>query len=198
MEFHGCPCIALEEMPLPKKRIGSSKGFRHLVSSKEVLKEAMSTYITRTAEKVRELKLAVEAMRMWIDTDPFREDLPQYDGLPVHYTFPEATDYTPYLVAIGNRGIDLLYKPGFLYKRVGVEYIELADANAVQQNLYWRTNVPKQKVLMATLDRINKRLGRGKLRLAAEGYNKEWTTKFVSRSRNYTTSLDELPVVKAS
>ena len=57
--------------------------------------------------------------------------------------------------------------------------------------------VPKQKVFMETLDGINKRLGRGKLRLAAEGYNKDWTTEFESRSRNYTTSFDELPLVKA-
>ena len=161
MEFNRVPCLPLEDVPPPKKMIGSSKGFGVPVTGKDELKEALTCYVTRTAEKVRQQNQAVAAMLVWVATDPFREGEPQYENSAT-YTLPEPTRYTPHLVAVGNRALDLLYRPGFNYKRVGILYTELADADAIQQNLFGRVNAPKQRALMEALDRVNGRMGRGK------------------------------------
>lgn len=195
LEFNGIPCITFEDVPPPKKMIGSSKGFGVPVTEKDELKEALTAYITRTAEKVREQKKAVASILVWVATDPFREDKPQYENSKT-YTFPEATDYTPYLVAVGNRAMDLLYKPGFEYKRVGVLYPELTNAGEIQQNLYWRANIPKQKALMTALDGLNHKLGRGKIRMATEGFGHRWTTKFEFKSKGFSYDWNELPMVR--
>jgi DNA polymerase V len=197
MELNGVPCLPLELVPPPKKMIGSSKGFGFLVEDKRYLKEAMAFFITRTAEKAREQKQAVAAMLMWLATDPYKEGEPQYENSTT-YILPEPTNYTPHLVRIGDRGMDQLYRPGFKYKRVGVLYTELVPESAVQQNLFWRANIPKQRALMEAVDRVNERMGRGTLRLAAEGFGHVWGTRFAFRSPRYTTRWEELPIARVS
>ena len=196
MELNGVSCLPLEEVPQPKKMIGSQKGFGILVEDKEQLQEAMTAYVTRTAEKAREQKLAVVSMLMWVSTDPFRKQDPQY-AESILYTLPEPTNYTPTLVRFGNKGIDLLYKPGYKYKRVGVQYTELVPAGETQQNLFWRPNTVRQNTLMAAVDQINGKLGRGTLRMAAEGFDHPWSTRFQYKSPRYTTCWEELPVAFA-
>jgi DNA polymerase V len=53
----------------------------------------------------------------------------------------------------------------------------------------------KSRRLMQTIDQINSRMGRNKVRFAVEGLKQEWKTKFEKRSPQYTTSWDELPTV---
>ncbi len=197
MELNGVSCLPLEMVPPPKKMIGSSKGFGFLVEDKRYMKEAMTAFITRTAEKVREQKQAVASMMMWVATDPYKEREPQYQNSTT-FTLPEPTSYTPTLVRIGNRGIDQLYRPGFRYKRVGMLYTGLVPEDEVQRNLFYRPNVSRQSALMAAVDQVNGRMGRGTLRLAAEGFGHVWGTRFAFKSPRYTTCWDELPVAKAS
>ncbi len=169
MELNGISCLPLEQVPPPKKMIGSSKGFSFLVESKDLLKEAMTAYVTRTAEKARRQNQAVAAMLVWISTDPFWEQDLQYEN-STSYTLPEPTQYTPRLVMIGSRAIDLLYRPGFKYKRIGVLYTELIPVDEIQQNLFWRANVPRQNALMRAVDFINEKMGWGTIRAATEGF----------------------------
>lgn len=84
-ELNGISCLPLELVPPPKKMIGSSKGFGILTESKEDLKEAVTAYITRTAEKARQENQAVRVMSVWVSTDPFRND-PQYSDAKVSVT----------------------------------------------------------------------------------------------------------------
>jgi hypothetical protein len=44
----------------------------------------------------------------------------------------------------------------------------LAAAQVIQQNLLWRANIPKQKALMAAVDRLNGKHWREKVRIARE------------------------------
>jgi DNA polymerase V len=52
--------------------------------------------------------------------------------------------------------------------------------------------------MMAAVDAVNARFGRGVVISAAAGMNKPWTTKFEMRSPRYTTRVDELPLARAS
>jgi DNA polymerase V len=50
---------------------------------------------------------------------------------------------------------------------------------------------------MAAMDAINRRMGRGTVKLLAEGLEQGWKMKQDLLSPAYTTRWDELPVVKA-
>jgi DNA polymerase V len=70
-------------------------------------------------------------------------------------------------------------------------------AGETQQNLFWRPNTVRQNTLMAAVDQINGKLGRGTLRMAAEGFDHPWSTRFQYKSPRYTTCWEELPVAFA-
>ncbi|MEO1692424.1 MAG: DUF4113 domain-containing protein, partial [Cyanobacteria bacterium J06631_6] len=56
----------------------------------------------------------------------------------------------------------------------------------------------KQQRLIKTVDRLNSTMGRNTVFWGVSGTNKSWITKRDNVSPRYTTSWDELPVVKAS
>ena len=91
-----------------------------------------------------------------------------------------------------------IFKEGLRYKRAGVLLTGLSPQEQVQLNLFNRAHYDgRQKALMATLDRINERFGRGTVRLGAEGLQQAWAMKQDRRSPRYTTRWDEVPVVHA-
>jgi len=49
---------------------------------------------------------------------------------------------------------------------------------------------------MATLDRINHRMGSGTMQLLGEGISKDWSMRRGNMSQRYTTEWDELAVVR--
>lgn len=50
---------------------------------------------------------------------------------------------------------------------------------------------------MATLDSINRRMGKGALRLAGEGHEQRWKVRSEYKSPCYTTRWNELAVAHA-
>lgn len=62
----------------------------------------------------------------------------------------------------------------------------------------WRAvDRERSAALVATLDEVSRRHGRGALKFAAEGIKQGWQTKRENLSPRYTTRWDELPVVRA-
>jgi DNA polymerase V len=49
--------------------------------------------------------------------------------------------------------------------------------------------------LMPVLDKINRKMGKGTIKLASDGIDPGWTMKTGNKSPAYTTRWDELPVV---
>lgn len=53
----------------------------------------------------------------------------------------------------------------------------------------------KTRVLMETMDKVNKKYSRGTIRLASEGINKTWEMNRAFKSPNYTGDWNELPII---
>ena len=53
----------------------------------------------------------------------------------------------------------------------------------------------KSDSLMCVMDAINKKMGKGSVTTAASGISQRWAMRRESKSPNYTTDWDELPVV---
>ena len=72
---------------------------------------------------------------------------------------------------------------------------DISEKGAGQYDLF-QEDTQKKEGLMSTLDKINARLGKVKVRFAVEGYKKAWEAKSSYRSPLYTTSWDDLLIVK--
>jgi len=196
MELRALPCLELEQCPPPKKGITCSRSFGRSITKLSEMEEAISTYVSRAAEKLRRENLAVSTLSVFLHTNQFKDTAQYSNALTV--TLPVATDSTPELIAAALQGIRKIWRDGFAYKKAGVMFLSLVPASQIQANLFDTADRSRAGKLMATLDAINHRFGSGTLQYASSGIAKEWKASFNHCSPAYTTRWDELPVAHAN
>ena len=114
LELRGVACISLEEAPPDRKSIMASRSFGRTVETHAELQEAVATYTTRAAEKLRGQGLAAGRIVVFAHTNRFRLDDPQYDAVQ-GVSLPVATADTGKLIAAARRGLGAIYRHGYRY-----------------------------------------------------------------------------------
>jgi DNA polymerase V len=186
--------------PSDRKSIICSRSFCRKVEALAELEQAVATYTSRAAERLRRGGLATASISVFILTNRFNDD-PKYQNT-VQLSLPVATDDTGELIDYALRGLKAIYKPGYLYQKAGVMLLNLGPRDVVQTSLFdFRPEGDKerQKRLMDTLDSINCRFGKNAIHYGAMGVQSEhnWQMRASKRSLRYTTRWDELPIVRA-
>jgi DNA polymerase V len=194
-ELQGIPCIALEEAPPDRKTIMASRSFGCLVTDRKEMEEAVASYATRAAEKMRRQRLAAGEHMVFVATNSFRPQDPQYARSRM-VQLPVATADTGKLIAAAERGLAAIWRAGFRYKKAGVMLLELARADCVQGALFDRPDDARSQARMRALDKLNRRFGRDTIGYAAAGAGRGWSMQRRSLSPRYTTSWDELLTVR--
>lgn len=195
-ELRGRSCIPLDEAAPPKKGIVSSRSFGRPVVELAEISEALSSYTARAAEKLRRQRSAAALLCVFLSTNPFRDDPQYYNVATRRLTVPTAN--TAELIRHARADLARIYRPGFRYKKTGVFLSEIVPADSRQLDLFADAGVPEERErLMAALDAINARMGRGTVYHAAEGVQRPWRMRQARLSRRFTTSWDELPVAIA-
>lgn len=197
-ELQGVSCLEMEEIAPPKKQIISSKSFGAMVTSQEELGEALTTYVTRAAEKLRAQGSVCGALQVFVMTNVYRSSDPQYsNGIVI--PLPNPSNNTMELVGAALYGLKRIFRPGFSYKKCGVMLLDLSSQYQRQTSLF--SNVEDtarhSDALMATLDGLNARFGRDTVTVGAAGTAKRWIAKAEAKTPCYTTRWDELPKVLA-
>ena len=193
-ELNGESCIPLEEIAPLKKQLVCSRGFGIPVSSLSELSEAVITYTTRVAEKLRRQRSVAAMVYIFIQTDPFKKKDRQYNsGRLIHLTNP--TDDTRILINAVLTGLKSIYKSGFAYKKAGVLLDDLLPFNQHQKSLFDDKEAQAHsEFLMQAIDGINNTMGSGTIKFLGEGLEKQWGAKAEKKTRCYTTRVDEIPV----
>jgi DNA polymerase V len=91
----------------------------------------------------------------------------------------------------------VIYRPGLLFKKAGVLLLELQPETVVQGHLFEQRDTERSKLLMKTLDNLNRQFGARTVQYASTGLKKGWSTKQEKRSPRWTTRWEELLVVRA-
>lgn len=197
-ELRGVSCLELEETVPDKQQIMCSRSFGQYVYDREQLEEVVANYISRASEKLRQQQSLAGALTVFIRTNPFVQKEPQYQR---SMTIPllDATADTRVMVNWALKVLRRIYRPGYAYQKAGVMLSELRPKTMAQASLFgaWGADNLDGARLMATLDVINQRWGRGTLKSAAEGITKPWQMKRQRLSPGYTTDWNELPMVWA-
>lgn len=197
MELRGQVCMELQAAE-PKQSIISSRSFGEMQTEFDYLAQAVSSHCARACEKLREQNLVAQHLMVFIRSNPFRKDLPQYSN-SIEFKLINASDDLRLITKLAKLCLKKLFKPGYQYKKVGVCLANLIDKNQRQMDLF---NQPSETVLqnkdqlMSVMERINKKYGRHTIKLAAEGNSQPWAMRSASRSPCYTTSWSELAKVR--
>jgi len=194
LELLGVSCLDLESLPSPKKSCCVSRSFSRPIKKIEELLESISHYGSRVAEKIREEGLIAQSMSIFILTNHFNKKEKQYSStIKLQLDYP--TSDSKLIVKRAVEGVKRIYKEGYRYKKVGIILYELHSSSSVRGLLDY--DRPRSDSLMRSLDEINYRYGSSTLRLAAEGIKKSWQMRRENISPCYTTSFDQLMIVKS-
>jgi len=195
-ELNGEACIGLDEVTPPRRQIICSRSFGMYVSSLDDLEQAVIAYTTRAAEKLRDQQSLAGGIQVCIRTNPHKEKDPQHQPSMLLPLF-EPTDDTRLLCRAALSGLRQIYRSGYAYQKAGVILTEIIPATARPRTLFEDAAAQQRSAsLMATLDRINRRMGSGTMQLLGEGVRKGWAMRRGNVSQRYTTEWGELAVVR--
>ena len=169
-ELNGHPCLMLEDVQ-PKQTIMSSRSFGTMVTKQADLEEAVASYTARAAEKLRRQSGRAGGLYVFLRTNRFRKQDPQYSNAAM-VGFDNPTSDTATLIRAAVHAIAGLYRSGYRYHKAGVMLTELTDAHEGPVSLLNPEPEADRKLKdkrMAMLDRVNQQMGRGTLFHAAEG-----------------------------
>lgn len=194
-ELNGIPCISLMTTEDKKKSITTSRAFGQTTDDLCTLQDAVANFTVKCAYKLRKQKSCAKELLVFIQTNPFRQDLPQHMASKI-IELPVATSSNIELVKYARQLTADLYKKGFMYKKAGVIVQKIVPADQVQGNLFDTVDRHKHNQLMKTIDSCNDDIGREKIRLMAQGFSRSWHLKQENLSKCYSTRIiDAIEVI---
>lgn len=191
-ELRGEACLDMITLPEPKKGIGTAKSFGKKLEDLERIEEACAYYISEVSEVLRAQKSCAMYLQVFLHTNQFSAHDSQYRnkqtvtlGVPTNNTFT--------LIAEARKILKAIYRPGYRYKKVGVNLTGIIPEAYVQGNLFESPGVEANKELMALFDSLNCKYGKAKVFSGLTGTRKsEWELVKADRSPRYTTQWKEL------
>ena len=197
-ELKGEPSIMMQEPLTDKKNIATTRMFGAPVSQLKDITEAVATYTSMAAEKLRRQRSAVSVLSVFVVKKTPQNKSDSYHGETVssYCTLPFATSCTNELIKAALKLAEALYQPGNLYRKAGVLFSGLVPDTSVQGNLFVPPSQNKNRMLMNAIDNINCAMRDNKVKFAASGTTKNWTMRQEMRSPRYTTRWAELCKVK--
>lgn len=192
-ELEGKPTLSLDEVEA-KKAIATTRTFDHQCNDYKIVRERISSFAISCAEKLRKQQSNCRLVHVFLRTNKFRPDLPQYHCSTVVKTeYP--TNSSIDLVKHAIMGLDKLYKPKYQYKKAGVIVMELSPENQAQLSLFSTKN-PKHERLMQHIDHLNQTVGRHKVKFGSQDLGRVWKMKQEHLSESYSTTIKESIVIK--
>ncbi|CAA7626006.1 DNA polymerase V, subunit C [Candidatus Terasakiella magnetica] len=198
MELRGTPVHTLDTAPSDKQTTCCSRSFGEAVADYGQVRDAVVTFASRAAEKIRGQGLVAGALQVFAYTDRFRLDQPQF-SLNAMIRLSPPTSSTPHIIGAALKGLESSWRDGYGYKKAGVIMLDLVRPEDIPRDLF--SPPPgageKPKALMAAVDDINSKLGKGAVGYGLAPKDAPWQMRCDNRTPSYTTSWDELPVVKS-
>ena len=192
-ELQGHSCIELAEMEPDRQQIVVSRSFGARVEDHEAVAQAVATFAVRACEKLRSRGLVASGVQVFANTDMFRPELKQHH--PSRSTsLPAATADSRVILMVVRQLMTKMLKTGYGYKKAGITLLDLGRPEERQADLFAPPTVGNP-ALMATLDRINQKFGRGTAGLGATGWDAkpQWGMRQQSLSGCFTTAARDLP-----
>jgi DNA polymerase V len=190
-ELAGTPCLELDEPDPPKQEICCSRMFGKRLKELTPIKEAVATYMMRASEKLRAQNSLCKKIRVSIRTGMFNPDEAKYaNGVVVDLPYP--TDDVRLLTTAAVNALDRVFRPDFSYSKAEVILLNLCQPGEYTDDLFATSQPTEATRVMAVLDEINGRWGRGTLRAASVPSNPDWGMRREMMSQSYTTRLDQL------
>jgi DNA polymerase V len=99
-------------------------------------------------------------------------------------------------VRFALQGLKQIYRADCIYKKAGIIVSEIVPESQQQLSLFDNTDRKKQQKIMRSIDQINSKMGKDKVRLAVQGYQRNWRLKQERLSPCYSTRIKDALSIK--
>lgn len=197
-ELNGHPCIPLKDPLEIKKMIATTRMFGKPVFTLDELKEAVATYTSRAAEKLRRQYCAAKHIEVFVVSNEHQAGDYQYNPRTsyVHTTLPRASSATSELIKHAVPLTEELFKPGVKYIKAGIMLGGIVPDDSVQGSLFSNGASPVQRQLMVAVDNINFSMRNDAVKYVASGLKRNWKMRAELRSKLHTTRWEDLKELK--
>jgi DNA polymerase V len=221
-ELRGLPCAGLhpsEDGTLSRQSISCSRTFGRPLSAYTDVLGAVASFLSRAAEKLRAQGDTAHVLTVYISKNRFAPNVAPPFSRSATLTLPAGpTADTTVLLGYARAMLNRLWEPGTAYHKAGVVLDGLEPPGAGQQlGLFDQTParvvqpakpalLTERPGLMASLDALNARFGRGTVKVATalpaaslapteNNSRPPWEGKAQWRSPAFTTRLEDLLLV---
>ncbi len=198
LELRGSSCLPLVEAAPAKQETCVSRSFSTPITTRAELSEAVATYLSRAAEKLRRQRQRAGAITVFVRSSPFDGTVFYSNAATV--VLPLASQDTAVLLKAALPLADQLFRPHKPLRKAGVLLQGLQPETLLQHHLLAPLSSAEQarrEALMIAVDGLNRRFGKGTLQWAACGLSPAWMMRRTRLSRAATTRLSDVPVARA-
>ncbi len=198
MELQGIVCLSLEEIVPPKQQIVCSRSFRRRLIEYHEIAEALSSFCSRAAEKLRQQNSVAGSISVSIRTNPYNLDEPQYQR-SIRMVLKQNTSDTRQIIRVAKQGLKEIYKAGYRYHKCAVQLSHIQAESLPSQvdlfDLNEASCLNKSHELMETVDQINRKFPYS-IGMNTVEMTQNWQFQVERLSKCYTTNWRDLAVVK--
>jgi DNA polymerase V len=193
-ELKGEASKEMEDELLSKKMIATTRMFGSPVGDIDSIKEAIATYTSRAAEKLRRQHSAAKVISIFVVTkeQDHMINFKKQGTIGSQTILPSATSFTNELIKPAVQLVDQLFEKGKLYKKAGVMLSGIVPDESIQGNLFLSATKNCERKLMDMIDNVNFSQRDDVLKFAASGTTRDWKMRQELRSGRYTTRWNEL------
>ncbi|WP_460500103.1 DinB/UmuC family translesion DNA polymerase, partial [Hymenobacter agri] len=220
-ELQGRPCAGLhpsEDGTLARQSISCSRTFGRPLAAFADVQAAVASFLSRAAEKLRRQNDTAHVLTVFLSKNRFATNVLPPFSRSATLTLPSGpTADTTVLLSYARAMLSRLWEPGTLYHKAGVvldgleppgtgQQLSLFDSPAPIPNKREEKSLQAERPgLMASLDALNQRFGRGTVRVASavlppatggRPVRAPWEGKAQWCSPAYTTRLEDLLIVR--
>ena len=191
-ELQGIECLELEDIAPKRQQIVRSRSFGQPITTLDGLSASLAHHVAEAAQRLRGQGSVTHAIQVFIHTNPFKLDLPQYSGSDC-VAIPAGTSDTLKLNQIAQKALKSIFKDGYEFKKCGV-VLSGIESSSTQAQLDWIDpgDSDKRIELMRCVDVLNNRFGRGSIKVGTEALNQAWSMRRDKLSPKYTTQFTDL------
>jgi DNA polymerase V len=193
-ELNGESCIQMKDPLEKKKMIATTRMFGKPVFDLQSLKEAVATFTSRAAEKLRRQYGAASGIDVFVVTNGREGAAYEYNPMHHHryFTMMRATSDTAELIRAALPLVESLYINGTKYVKAGVMLTGIVPDNALQGDLFSPPARNQNRALMQAMDNINFSMRDDMVKFVASGLTRNWKMRQEMRSARFTTRWDEV------
>ena len=190
-ELMGEICYELEFKKNKKKNICTSRSFGKETNDYNIIRQAVSNFANTCAIKLRKEAGCCYKVSVFLMTNRYKPNVLQhYPYITLNFQTPTSDSFE--IVSKANIALKNIYRDKCIYKKAGVIVQNIVSAKEVQTSLFDTINRKKRNKLMCSIDKINMLMGRDKIRLAAQGFDRKWKLQQEKLSPCYTTRFADI------